>query len=42
MANIAAIFHWSHKEIAAMTLPDLLIWNNHAISWWNDAHKAKK
>lgn len=41
MADIAAIFHWSHAELAAMTLPDLMRWQNLAVAWWNETNKAR-
>lgn len=41
MADIAAIFHWSHAELSAMSLPELIQWQNRAVNWYNETHKAR-
>lgn len=30
MADIAAVFHWPHSEMAAMSLPELARWREKA------------
>ena len=35
MADIAAVFHWSEAELAAMPLDALLDWQRLAVVRWN-------
>ncbi len=42
MAEIAAIFHWPHSELAAMTIEQLAQWRNAAVRTWNALNKSGK
>ncbi len=42
MAEIAAVFHWSHAELAAMSIDALIGWRERAIVTWNRMHAAKE
>lgn len=35
MGDLAAIFHWPLGQLAAMTLPDLVHWQQIAVGCWN-------
>lgn len=35
MADIAAIFHWSLRDLVEMELPELISWRHRAVKRWN-------
>lgn len=35
MAEIAAVFHWGHGELAAMSIDELITWRERAVTIWN-------
>lgn len=42
MATIAAVFHWPHSELAAMSIGELLDWRERAVAMWNQMHATKE
>lgn len=42
MGDIAAIFHWSHAELAAMSIDELLRWRERAVATWNRMNTPKE
>lgn len=41
MADIAGIFHWPLSELRELTVDELLLWRERAVSWWNNANRAE-
>ncbi len=41
MADIAAIFHWSPSDMAAMDILDLIEWRGRAVTRWNKMNEGK-
>ncbi|MET3234348.1 UNVERIFIED_ORG: hypothetical protein ABIC54_006569 [Burkholderia sp. 1263] len=35
MADIAIVFHWTPRDMAAFTLAELTEWRNRAVERWN-------
>jgi Phage P2 GpE len=42
MAEIAAIFHWSYTELAAMPFDELVGWRNRAVAIYNRMNAPAK
>lgn len=41
MADIAAIFHWSLADLAALDLADLIMWRDLAVDRWNRMNRTE-
>lgn len=41
MADIAAIFHWSPSELAALDLEELITWRDLAVDRWNRMNRTE-
>jgi len=41
MTEIAAIFHWSYNDMAAMDLSELALWNKQAVEWFHRVNGQK-
>jgi len=42
MADIAAVFHWSHAELMAMEIDELVSWRERAVAVWNRMNTPKE
>ncbi len=42
IADIAAVFHWPHSELAAMDFAELILWRGLAVERWNKMRAPEK